>query len=167
MSVSYYQDKKKQWWEVKAHGARRRCAMHTCEQCGKEFPRYRANGKSTNQYCSRVCANRAEKPRRIRRGPDHPNYKGGHISKEGYRQIYVDRKLVFEHRHVMAEFLGRELYSDETVHHINGDKLDNRIENLELWSFRHPRGQRVVDLIDFAEEILMVYKSTPTTQYNQ
>jgi hypothetical protein len=77
----------------------------------------------------------------------------------GYRVITVKGKQVLEHRWVMEQKLGRPLTRQETVHHINGQRTDNRIENLELWSSNQPPGQRVTDKIAWAKELLAFYES--------
>lgn len=68
------------------------------------------------------------------------------------------RTRELEHRIVMAEVLGRALLTEETVHHLNGDRLDNRPANLELWSSAQPKGQRVADKVAFAKALLRLYE---------
>ena len=80
-----------------------------------------------------------------------------HPTKVGYVNIKTASGWVLEHRYVLGQHLGRPLTSTESVHHINGDRGDNRIENLELWTKSQPSGQRVVDKLTWARKIVETY----------
>jgi len=89
----------------------------------------------------------------------------GNIDTQGYKTITkrnhpnrMDGKgRIREHVFVMSEYLGRPLMKGESIHHKNGDRLDNRIENLELWNKAQPAGQRVEDKIKFYIKFLSSY----------
>lgn len=88
-------------------------------------------------------------------GPWYTN-RGGYIARTGLDES-GKRFQQLQHRLVMEEQIGRPLLPEETVHHINGVRDDNRPENLELWSTSQPSGQRVVDKVAWARRIIEIY----------
>lgn len=93
------------------------------------------------------------------KGIKHRNWKGGrYLRKTGYVEIRKDGSYQAEHRVVMEQHIGRKLLPGENVHHKNGFRDDNRIENLELWNCGQPYGQRVEDKVKWAIELLNQYQ---------
>lgn len=111
----------------------------SCELCGKEIYIPLARQKSF-RFCSRECHGKSvlgskENQQKIRRNfaEKHHRWKGGKTKrKDGYILLCVKGKRVFEHRYIMENHLGRKLTFNETVHHIDGNRNNNKLTNLEV-----------------------------------
>lgn len=118
-------------------------------------------GCNNKHYGNGLCRAHAGRARRGDTKADIPIgkiYIGTWQRADGYKFVRVGSQYIQEHRLVMEEHLGRPLIAGETVHHKNGIRDDNRIENLELWSSSHPSGQRVTDLLQWAYELIDRYE---------
>ena len=124
-----------------------------CKECERPFV-IRQSVYNKRVTCSLKCA--AKMRTRLFKGKNAPNWKGGKsINFLGWTWVYCPEhpkshnNYVAEHRLIMEKEIGRRLESEEIVHHINGIKTDNRIENLELHNrsshgmLHHPKGKRI------------------------
>ena len=148
--------------------------MKHCKRCNKDFmasSRHKLCPKCRKELDRKPCVCGKLKQRKsnlckecFNNSKQYPISKVRHQSKDGYIYVYyrghpnADKGgRVFEHRFVMEKRLGRYLFTFENVHHLNGIKNDNRIENLELWTKSQPTGRRVRDVVKWAKEMLTLY----------
>lgn len=136
----------------------------TCEQCGKLQPMKRGPDGYfyyEQKFCDRKCKADHQRSKAFAR------FNSGdvrrHVKRHGYVYLSIPslvtgvKHAVLEHRYIMSQHLGRELFPEETVHHKNGNRQDNALANLELFNSRHGPGQRVVDKLAFAAEMVRTY----------
>jgi hypothetical protein len=130
------------------------CTVDGCDRdayarqlCKPHYRRFLANGDPAPSKPVREVAGTGNLNHGYRRVPVPPSL----------RHLVGGRTSEVEHRLVMAHILGRRLRDDESVHHRNGNRLDNRPENLELWSRWQPSGQRVEDRVHDAFLMLLRY----------
>jgi hypothetical protein len=75
-----------------------------------------------------------------------------HNNSHNYLSTHIGKKEILQHRVLWEAHNGRKLEKFENIHHINGIRDDNRIENLELWTKPQPCGQRPEDLVAWVIE---------------
>ncbi len=151
----FSQDEQGQWWYQSKTDGRTRARVIECAFCRR---RALQSIFHRSRYCSPRCGNlnAIDEGRKGPQNGEHaPRWLGGRIQRNGYVLVYQPehptvvgsaRIYVAEHRLVMEKMIGRYLKPQETVHHKNGIRDDNRPENLELWAKSHPPGQRVSDI---------------------
>lgn len=121
-------------------------SVRHCENCDSEYKSLDCRRRYCSVQCARVRGRRY-------RGADAPNWKGGRTLAAGYVRRRAPshprttprNPYVLEHILVMERLLGRYLAPNERVHHRNGRRDDNRLENLELWKMKDPPGVRASD----------------------
>ena len=104
----------------------------------------------------------------------NPNWKGGRTyHRAGYVMLLAPihpragkSGYVFEHILLAEECLGRHPLPDETVHHVNGVRDDNRPANLEVWTRPQPSGLRARDALAWAREIIRRYPDLDELELN-
>lgn len=147
------------WVNVK-NNKRQKKWVCVCE-CGKEKILF-TNDLTSGKVKSCGCYN-SDVARKRMTGNSNPFWKGGTTkNSRGYIIIkHGKNRGKLEHRHIYETHYGVKLKPHQNVHHINGDRTDNRIENLELWDSSQPYGQRVEDKIKFYFQLVQEYKDHP------